>query len=101
MDKRFQNNQTLQQRRANIYGRRRKGKGRITPSRLEAAKNVLRRHHSEVYDAGIDDPRFRGMIRVGPRKYTPEEVIDMAASILADEEVRRRELLAQHGLKRK
>lgn len=92
MDGRRKNTQSLQQRRAAIYRRRKSKPTKAQRSRLEAAKTVLRRHHSDVYDAGIDDPRFEGLINVGARKYTSTEVIEMAAAILAKEETRNREL---------
>lgn len=53
---------------------------------------MLRRQHSDVYDAALDDPRLKGLIRVGVRLYSPKEVIAMAAEILAKEEARNREL---------
>jgi hypothetical protein len=81
-----------QRRAAAAAGRKKPKRSATSKSRLEAAKNILRRHHSEVYDAGIDDPRFKGMVRVGARKYTPAEVLKMAADILAKEEARQKEL---------
>lgn len=101
MDGRRKNTLSKQQRRAAIYRRRKAKPKRVARGRLEAAKTVLRRHYSEVYDAGIDDPRFKGLIIVGAHKYSPSEVIAMAAEILAREEARNRELRAQYGLKTK
>lgn len=102
-DGRRGNNQSASQRRAAISRRRKKPKVAIRKDRLEAAKNVLRRGVSEVFDAELCDPRFKGLIYVGTRKYTPEQVIDMAADVLAREGARNRELrsLYRLDLKRK
>lgn len=101
MDGRNKNNMSLAQRRANSRKlRARKPKGR-TLDRLEAAKGVLRRSGSEVYDATIDDPRAKGYIRVGPRKFKPAQVIKMAAEILHREATRNRELRSLYGLGKK
>jgi hypothetical protein len=102
MDKRRQNNLTSQQRRkAAAAGRRKPKADKAAKGRLDAAKTVLRRHYSEVYDAGIDDPRFRGMVRVGARKYTASEALKMAADILAKEEARQKELRLLYNIRPK
>lgn len=93
-DGRKGNNQSKAQRRAAIYGRRKKKPSKAKRDRLEAAKNILRRHHSEVFDAALCDPRFEGLIYVGERRYSADEVISMAAEILAKEEARNQELRA-------
>lgn len=98
MDKRRGNNQSKEQRRASIRRRRKLKPTKAQRTRLEAAKTVLRRVYAEVFDASIADARFEGLIYVGERKYTADEVIDMAAEILAREEARNKELRKQHGL---
>lgn len=98
MDGRNRNNMSLQQRRAiNRKLRKRRPKAKAL-DRLEAAKNVLRRTGLEVYSAVIDDPRAKGYIRVGVRKFKPAEVIRMATEILQREATRQRELRTQYGL---
>jgi hypothetical protein len=97
-DGRNKNNMSLQQRRAINRGLRRRKIKAPSRDRLEAAKTVLRRTCSEVYDASIDDPRFKGWVRVGTRKYRPAEVIKMAADVLRKESTRQRELRALYGL---
>jgi len=89
---------SLAQRRAINKGLRRRKVKAPSRDRLEAAKAVLRRTTSGVYDAGIDDSRFKGWVRVGARKYKPAEVIKMAADVLRRETTRQKELRAQYGL---
>lgn len=103
IDRRKTNTLSKQQRRAAIYKRRKLTPAKISKSRLEVAKTVLRRHYSDVFDAALCDRRFKGLIYVGTRRYTHKEVIDMAAEILAKEEARNRELrsLYKLDLKRK
>jgi hypothetical protein len=102
MDGRNRNNLTVGQRSAAARKQRRKRKAgdakRGQRSRLEAAKNVLRRTGVEVYNAGIDDPRLKGFIRVGVRKHTEAEVLKMAADVLHHEATRQKELRALYGL---
>jgi hypothetical protein len=99
MDRRRKNNMSAAQRRvAAAAGRKKPKPSAAMKSRLDAAKTVLRRHYSEVYDAGIDDPRFKGMVRIGARKYSASEALKMAADILAKEATRQRELRSQYNL---
>lgn len=98
VDLRHRNNMSLAQRRAINKGLRRRKVKAPSRDRLETAKTILRRTCSEVYDAAIDDPRFKGWVRVGTRKYKPAEVIKMAADILRREASRQKELRALYGL---
>lgn len=98
MDGRNRNNMTLQQRQAISRKLRKRRPKTKALDRLEAAKNVLRRTGLEVYSAVIDDPRAKGYIRVGPRKFKPAEVIRQAAEILQREATRQRELRTLYGL---
>lgn len=59
---------------------------------------VLRRTGVAVHDAGVDEPRARGLIRVGERKYAPSVVISMAQDVLEREARRNAELRKQWGL---
>lgn len=99
MDGRNRNNLTTAQRRATAQATRKRKPRRVKSSALEAAKNVLRRHGKEVFDARIDEGRRAGvLIRVDTRKLAPAAVIEMAAAIVERERIRNEELRAQHGL---
>ena len=99
MDRRHQNNLTKAQRRAGVYGQRRRLKAPKPPAAaLEKAKTVLRKRGIDVYDAGIVDPRFVGLIYVDTRKRTPADVIEMAREIEEKEARRNTELRREHGL---
>lgn len=104
MDGRNRNNQTAAARRATaqatIRGRKQAGKKRKTKSdALEQAKNVLRRHGKDVFDARIDEGSRAGlMVRVDTRKMSPAAVIEMAAVIVEREKLRNEELRRQAGL---
>lgn len=98
-DGRKKNNQSGAQRRASIHKRRKAKPAKIRRDRLEAAKTVLRRQFSDVYDAELDGRRFKDLIRVETRLYSHADVIKMAAEILAREETRNRELRSLYGIK--
>jgi hypothetical protein len=101
-DARFRDNlgPALRRRIAHDTIARRKAKKRkITNSKLERAKGVLRRTGKSVFAARIDEGKSAGnMIRVDTRKMAPAAVIEWAAQILLREEIRNNELRAQHGL---
>lgn len=97
MDKRNRNNLSLAQRRAAVSARRRRKPGRRN-SVLERAVTILRQRGHTVHDAGVDEPRSAGMIRVDERKRTALWVIETAKEIVEREWIRNNELRAQHGL---
>lgn len=101
MDRRHQNNQSRQQRRASIYSQRKRKPRKKRNSALETAKDVLRRAGHTVYNGEVEDKRFKGTVVVFPRRLKPAQVIEMAGVILAKEAARRIELLKEHKLKEK
>lgn len=81
-----------------MYKRRKKAAARKGSDELTLAKAVLRRTGRTVFEAKVDQPRFRGTIIVDTRRMAPEAVIEMAAVVLERERIRNAELRAQHGL---
>ena len=99
-DRRFRNNQSRAARRALAQAalRRRRGPTKRRQSELGAAKDVLRRHGRIVFDAGVDEPAAKGMVRVDGRKMWPADVVAMAREIVARERRRNEELRREKGL---
>lgn len=85
-------------RRQSVYKRRRNKASSVKDTELSHAKDVLRRTGKTVFDAKIDEPRFRGTIIVDTRRLAPAAVIELAAQVLERERLRNDELRAQHGL---
>lgn len=84
---------TIAKRKASLRSKRKK-------SKLERAKNVLRRTGREVFDAKIDmGLRAGSMVRVDVRLLEPNAVVALAEQVLEREWIRNTELRAQHGLK--
>jgi hypothetical protein len=104
MDKRFQDNLGPTMRRriahATIAKRKAAQRAKRKVSKLNRAKDVLRRTGRQVFDARIDEGKTAGvMVRVDTRKMSPAAVIELAEQILEREHLRNTELRAMHGLK--
>lgn len=102
-DKRFRDNLGPKMRRriahATIAKRKATLRSRRKKSKLERAKNVLRRTGRQVFDAKIDEGKTAGgMVRVDARKMAPAAVIELAEQILLREHLRNSELREMHGL---
>lgn len=97
-DRRHANNQTLAQRRQSVYKRRSKKPKSPRSDALAKAKDVLRRTGKTVFEAKVDQPRFKGTIVVDTRRMSPDAVIELAEQVLERERLRNNELRAQHGL---
>lgn len=97
-DGRRRNNQSVGQRRAAVYNRRKRVPKAKKVDLLAKAKDVLRRTGKTVFEAKIDEPRFVGTVVVDTRRMAPEAVIEMAEVILRKESMRSNALRIEHGL---
>ena len=81
-----------------MYKRRKRTPKAVKQDALAKAKDVLRRTGKTVFEARVDQPRFKGTIVVDTRRMSPEAVIELAEQVLEREAARNRELRKQYGL---